>query len=102
MESVKVTQSVAVPQYVPCSFVNGNPVRFGPTCGYLVKEEDENELVLSVVRDTYYEHPDAPREAVLSVKEREVVVRARRGDSNYPKLYLLLMAQKECEKICQK
>lgn len=88
--------------YIPCAFVNGNPVKYGKDYGYLVEENHEKELTLSIVRETYYEHPDAPHDATLSVKELQVVTRAKPGDENYAKLYLLLMAQDVCSKICKR
>ena len=88
--------------HIPCAFVNGNPVKFGPDAGYLVVETDEGELVLSVIRETYYEHPDAPNDAFLSVRESTTITRAKKGDENYSKLYLLMMAQDVCKNICKR
>lgn len=91
--------------FVPCAFVNGNPVKFGPDQGFLVEESVVGEkkfLTLSVMRQTYYEHPDAPNDAILSVIEPSVVTRAFEGDEDYPNLMMLFMAQKAISKICKR
>jgi hypothetical protein len=86
--------------YVECAFVNGFPIKYGKILGYLV-QEDMDGLCLSVIRETFYEHPDC-KEFMLSVKEMETVTRARKGENNYSALYLLMMAQDNVGGICKK
>lgn len=92
---------MSIKNYVECAFVNGNPIRYGRIVGYMVTQ-NEDELILSSIREVFYQHPDAPDHAVLSVKEAEIITRAKEGDINYPSIYMLFMAQKNCEKICKR
>lgn len=91
--------------YIECAFVNGNPVKYGKIIGYKATKNCEttfrDELVLSVVREVYYPHPDCS-DALLLVKEEKVVSRAEEGDENYASIYMLFMAQELCQKITTK
>jgi hypothetical protein len=90
-------------EYIPCAFVNGNPVKFGKIRGYKaqISNQETGELVLEVLREVFYTHPDT-QEALLLVVESDVVCRAEKGDINYPAIALLQTAQENVSRICKR
>jgi hypothetical protein len=90
-----------VENYIECAFVNGVPIKRGKVIGYNVikdKEKLQSTVILSVVQEVFYQHPDTS-ELLLMVKEEKVIMRAVEGDESYPSLYMLMMAQENIKKI---
>jgi hypothetical protein len=84
-----------VKKHIECAFVNGLPIKNGKVIGYNVtkdKEKLQSTLVLSIVQEVFYPHPDTT-ECLLMVKEEKTIMRAVEGDEHYPSLYMLMMAQ---------
>ncbi len=87
--------------FIPCAFVNGNPVKYAGVRGYKVERKvDEGgvELVLNIIRDVLYEHPET-KEITLTVPEPQLICRAREHDRNYSMLALLWHAQENVSRI---
>lgn len=92
--------------FVPCAFVNDqNPVGYGAILGYKVSSNEDwpksEELILSVIRNVHYQHPDAPDDAVLIVPENRIMIRVQPGDSKYPLIKMLQLNQLACQQLVQ-
>jgi hypothetical protein len=96
--------------FIPCAFVNSmeNPVGYGNILGFHISSNEkevvgfgEVELVLSVVEQVKYRHPQALNEAVLTVPENRIIARCRYGDHNFTLLYSLYIAQQNVVKFVQ-
>lgn len=87
--------------YVEVSFFNTGdaPVKIGPVIGYFVGEKSEPEqrmpiLTLQYMREYFYQHPDAPGDAVIAVKRVDSIRTATESDPDYAAIMALYMAQK--------
>lgn len=91
--------------HVPCAFVNDeNPVGYGSVMGYNVSSNNDplnEELILSVVRNVHYRHPDAQNDAILVVPVSRTIVRAKSGDSTFPVLKMMHMNLLLCKDIVE-
>lgn len=92
--------------HIPCAFVNDeNPIGYGDILGYKVSSNanwpESQELILSVIRNVHYKHPDAPDDAILIVPENKIMIRAIPGDSKYPLIQMLYLNQLACQQLVQ-
>lgn len=85
--------------FIPCAFVNGNPVKYGKIVGYKVSNNNDQELTLFCLRNVFYKHPEAENECLLQVIEPEVICRAKPSDKHYSKLLVLYHSQEIVAKI---
>lgn len=91
-------------QYISCAYINAHnpiPIKKGPVKHTYVTE-DNNMLSLHGVRTYYYDHPDAPGSAFITVEESECILKdAKIGTPEYSVLWILQHAQNSVKSLQQ-
>jgi hypothetical protein len=72
--------------------------------GFRVVEDWEGHnkiLKLFEIKNNFYPHPEFPEYATISVIEEQFIISVKEGNKDYPKIYFMLMAQRQLEEMLE-
>ena len=88
---------------IQCCFINteDTPIRAEHIC-YFTRKESNDQIVLCEVYKEYYDHPDAPGEALVSVVLTRSIRSYSRHEQRAAPVIIMEAAQNNCKGLGQR